>query len=68
VTKELEVMGFSIPMRAGLPETSHIMWTVFMIGFQSSPFLGRVPKNPLPNHYHVSWIKKRELRKCQSFL
>lgn len=55
-------MGFSILRRVGLPETSHIMWIVFMINFQSSPLFGRVPKDSL-HHYHVSypWTKKREL-------
>lgn len=62
-------MVFSILRRAGLPETSHIMWIVFMINFQSSPLFGRVPKDSLPHHYHVSY--NHGLRKepeHQSFL
>ena len=49
-------MGFSVPRRARLPETNHIMWIVFVIHFQSSPLLGRVPEDLLPLHYYVSCI------------
>lgn len=63
-------MGFSILRRAGLPETSHIMWIVFMLNFQSSPLFGRVPKDSLPHHYHVSYIHglRKENWEHQSFL
>lgn len=49
-------MGFSVPRRARLPETNHIMWIVLVIHFQSSPLLGRVPEDLLPLRYYVSCI------------
>lgn len=55
-------MGFSAPRRARLPETNHIMWIVFVIHFQSSPLLGRVPEDLLPLHYYVSCIHVLEMR------
>lgn len=62
-------MGFSLPRKAGLPETSHIMWIVFMINFQRSPLFGRVPKDPLPHHYHVSCIHglRKNCRNTKAF-
>ena len=32
-------MGFSVPRRAGLPETNHIMWIVFVIHFSKQSFI-----------------------------
>lgn len=59
-------MVFSVHRRTGLPETSHIMWIVFMINVQSSPLFGRAPKDPLPPHYHVWCIHGLRKENCRN--